>query len=83
MRMSARELLVPFLMPLVWHDRGANPRPTAPEADALTTRLSGPVMFFDYFLLVRLIIKNISRAIPGHVRCDLNVFKGCDKLVWF
>ena len=43
MRASARELLVPFLTPLVWRDRGANPRSTAPEADALTTRLSGPV----------------------------------------
>ena len=43
MRASARELLVPFLTPLVWRDRGANPRPTAPQADALTTRLSGPV----------------------------------------
>ena len=42
MRASARELLVPFLRPLVWRGRGANPRPTAPEADALTTRLSGP-----------------------------------------
>ena len=42
MRASARELLVPFLTPLVWRDRGANPRPTAPEAHALTTRLSGP-----------------------------------------
>ena len=28
---------------LVWRDRGANPRSTAPEADALTTRLSGQV----------------------------------------
>ena len=44
MRASARELLVPFLTPLVWRDRGANPRSTAPEADALTTRLSGPVI---------------------------------------
>ena len=43
MRASARELLVPFLTPLVWRDRGANPRPTAPEADALTTRLTGKV----------------------------------------
>ena len=43
MRASARELLVPFLTPLVWRDRGANPRSTAPKADALTTRLSGPV----------------------------------------
>ena len=43
MQTSARELLVPFLMPLVWRDRGANPRPTAPEADALTTRLLGSV----------------------------------------
>ena len=44
MRASTRELLVPFLTPLVWRDRGANPRPAAPEADALTTRLSGPVL---------------------------------------
>ena len=43
MRASARELLVSFLTPLVWRDRGANQRSTAPEADALTTRLSGPV----------------------------------------
>ena len=40
MRASARELLVPFLTPLVWRDRGPNPRSTAPKADALTTRLS-------------------------------------------
>ena len=38
MRASARELQVPFLTPLVWRDWGANPRPTAPEADTLTTR---------------------------------------------
>ena len=44
MRVSAREILVPFLTPLVWRNRGANPRPTTPEADALTTRLSGPVV---------------------------------------
>ena len=43
MRASARALLVPFSMPFVWRDRGANPQPTAPEVDALTTRLSGPV----------------------------------------
>ena len=24
----------------IWRDRGANPRPTAPEADALTTNLN-------------------------------------------
>ena len=43
LRASARELPVPFLTPLVWRGRGANPRPSDPEADALTTRLSGPV----------------------------------------
>ena len=40
---SGRISQVPFLTPLVWRDRGANPRRTTPEADALTTRLSGPV----------------------------------------
>ena len=52
MRASARELLVPFLTPLVWRDRGANPRPTAPEADALTTRLSGPDPFIYFFSII-------------------------------
>ena len=40
--------IVPFLTPLVWRDRDATPRPTAPEADALTTRLSGPVRLKEY-----------------------------------
>ena len=42
MRGSVRELLVPYFTSLVWRDRGANPRSTDPEADALTTRLPGP-----------------------------------------
>ena len=29
---------------LVWRDRGASPRPTAPEADAQTARLPVPVL---------------------------------------
>ena len=32
-----------FLTPLVWRDQGSNPRPPAPEADALPFALSGPV----------------------------------------
>ena len=43
LRASARELPIPFLSPLVWRGRGVNPRPTAPEADALATELSGAV----------------------------------------
>ena len=35
----------------LWRDWGANPRPTAPEADALTTRLSGPYTFICAFLI--------------------------------
>ena len=51
----------PFLPPLVWRGRGAYPRPTAPEVDALTTRLSGSVVdalcqilidFSDFLLCV-------------------------------
>ena len=37
----------PFLTPLVWRGPGSNPRPPAPEADALPFALSGPVFQQD------------------------------------
>ena len=43
MRVSARELLVPFFTPLVWgmvRPRDSNPRLPAPTGDALPTELS-------------------------------------------
>ena len=40
MRASARELLVPFLTPLVWCSPDLNSQPTAPKADILPTGLS-------------------------------------------
>ena len=67
MRASARELLVPFLTPLVWRDRGANPRSTAPEADALTTKLLGPaeqisVGIFFIFSAKNIILQSLKVA---------------------
>ena len=38
---QARKPLVPFLTPLVWRGQGSNPRPPAPEADALPFALPG------------------------------------------
>ena len=40
---QARQPLVPFLTPSVWHVQVLNPRPPAPEEDALPLELSGPV----------------------------------------
>ena len=41
MQASAKELLVPFLTPLVWSGPESNTQPPAPKADALPTELTG------------------------------------------
>ena len=56
MRASGREALLPFFTPLIWRDWCTNPRSTAPEADALTNMLLGPVQLpvhnFEPFLIL-------------------------------
>ena len=39
------ELLVPFLMPLVWHGQDSNPRPAGSEADTLLLEISSSSSF--------------------------------------
>ena len=58
------ELPVPFLPPLVWRGQCANPRPIAPEADALTTRLSGPVDQFKLARIMTLTLKQSCYHVP-------------------
>ena len=55
MRVSARELLVPFFTPLVWCLRDLNPRPPALKADALPIELSGRLKKNKF--LIRLLTK--------------------------
>ena len=54
-----------ILSPLVWRGRSANPRPTAPEADTLTTRLSGPVNVYliahNFPTFPRILVKFVSK----------------------
>ena len=71
-RVSARELLVPFLTPLVWRYWGVNPRSTAPKADALTTRLSGLVnkTSVDIYILKRMRDKCIQNFHFREIYCQ-------------